>query len=361
LEPYLLDKATNGEGIEVLELGHAIGAEFMTAYAMGIQSSLRLIGDEFLSERKTYLYNSKLKIRELKGNEAAARALETQCLSLCDAAESFLANLISGTVTAPVVYNRLRDALLKSPNPPNDLSKTLASELLDSIEAAREGIGIALTYTLWSLSTHPQIQSLLELTLNSTSPPFDREWLGTLFPILDQMPLLDAIIIETLRLYDPAPGSQRRVVPPGGCIIEGFYLPGGTTVSSMSHCLHRNPVAFPDAESWRPERWITAEEAAILGLEVDAGLLAARDEAKRWFWAFGNGGRMCIGSHFVILGKCLWIPKGWILMDEVMKVVLAAIYCRFRTSVIDDSGMEQRDGFLASPVGDKLILRFEEI
>lgn len=43
----------------------------------------------------------------------------------------------------------------------------------------------------------------------------------------------------------------------------------------------------------------------------------------------------------------------------VMKLVLAAVYTNFETTIVNDSGMEQRDGIIASPVGDKLILKLK--
>jgi hypothetical protein len=45
----------------------------------------------------------------------------------------------------------------------------------------------------------------------------------------------------------------------------------------------------------------------------------------------------------------------------VMKLVLAAVYTNFETTIVDDAGMEQRDGILASPVGDKLILKLKAV
>ena len=44
-----------------------------------------------------------------------------------------------------------------------------------------------------------------------------------------------------------------------------------------------------------------------------------------------------------------------------MKTMVAMIYSEFETSIIDDDGMEQIDGVVAGPVGDKLILRFREV
>ena len=44
-----------------------------------------------------------------------------------------------------------------------------------------------------------------------------------------------------------------------------------------------------------------------------------------------------------------------------MKAMVAMIYSEFETSIMDDDGMEQVDGVVAGPVGDKLILRFREV
>lgn len=40
-----------------------------------------------------------------------------------------------------------------------------------------------------------------------------------------------------------------------------------------------------------------------------------------------------------------------------MKIVVAAIYTNYTTSIVDDEGMEQDDAFLGHPVGEKLVLR----
>jgi hypothetical protein len=46
-------------------------------------------------------------------------------------------------------------------------------------------------------------------------------------------------------------------------------------------------------------------------------------------------------------------------MAAVLKIFLASIYTNLATSIMDDEGIEQLDSMLASPVGDKLILRFD--
>lgn len=40
----------------------------------------------------------------------------------------------------------------------------------------------------------------------------------------------------------------------------------------------------------------------------------------------------------------------------VLKYIVAATYVNFETSIVDDEGIEQADGFFTGPKSDKLIL-----
>jgi hypothetical protein len=48
-------------------------------------------------------------------------------------------------------------------------------------------------------------------------------------------------------------------------------------------------------------------------------------------------------------------------MSVATKAILASIYASFTSKIIDDDGIEQRDGLPADPVGDKLILGFSYV
>ena len=48
-------------------------------------------------------------------------------------------------------------------------------------------------------------------------------------------------------------------------------------------------------------------------------------------------------------------------MSSVMKLMVAAIYTNYTTSIIDDEGMEQADAFLGHPVGEKLLLKLNPL
>ena len=109
---------------------------------------------------------------------------------------------------------------------------------------------------------------------------------------LDILPLLDSIVRETLRLHTPVPGPQPRVVPSSSepVAIGGYTgIPGGTIVSSSAFSLHRIADVYPNPDEWLPERWLNPDRSNS-------------EAMKRLFWAFGSGGRMCLGSNLALQG-----------------------------------------------------------
>jgi len=99
---------------------------------------------------------------------------------------------------------------------------------------------------------------------------------------LNDLPYLDAVIKEALRLFPPIPMSLPRYVPREGSIISGYELPGGSIVSCQAYSLHLlDEAVFPNADKFLPERWLEKE---------------GEMERNRLFFAFASGGRGCIGK-----------------------------------------------------------------
>jgi len=61
------------------------------------------------------------------------------------------------------------------------------------------------------------------------------------------------------------------------------------------------------------------------------------------FWAFGSGGRMCIGSHLAL---------------QEIKLIVAAVYANYKTEIVDDDGIEEVDAYTTRPKSGRLVLRF---
>lgn len=75
------------------------------------------------------------------------------------------------------------------------------------------------------------------------------------------MPLLDAIITETLRLQPAVPSGQPRVTPPGGLRVdEELWLPGETVVLVPQRVVQRDERYFGRADEFVPGRWVAGGE-----------------------------------------------------------------------------------------------------
>ncbi|KAK7518827.1 cytochrome P450 monooxygenase-like protein [Phyllosticta citriasiana] len=250
----------------------------------------------------------------------------------------------------PVVYDGLVRALIKEQEKDDAMKREVASELLDHLAAGFDTSSITLTYLAHELSQHPLLQARLRAELRQLSPPMTPASAPSLPSpkALDAAPLLHAVVMETLRLHAAIPGPQPRVTPAGGASLGQYAnLPAGVRVASQAWSLHRNAEVFPQPEQWLPERWLDADGNLLTADGTDGGGGEGFRDMMRWFWAFGSGGRMCIGSHLAVYQ---------------IKCIVAAIYSNYETRVVDDSGMEQQDSYTAPPKGERpLIVRVERV
>lgn len=75
-----------------------------------------------------------------------------------------------------------------------------------------------------------------------------------------EMPYFQAVMKEALRMHSATGLPLWREVPADGAEISGRFFPGGTVVGVNTWVSHYNEDIFPDARTFRPERWIEAEE-----------------------------------------------------------------------------------------------------
>ncbi|PWY80091.1 benzoate 4-monooxygenase cytochrome P450 [Aspergillus eucalypticola CBS 122712] len=232
------------------------------------------------------------------------------------------------------LYDSFYDAF-KTANPKmprNEMASYIAVECDDHLSASHLGLGTLLAYTMYELSRHPDCQRALRKELLSLAEPSDQ----SLAHRLADLPVLDAVVTETMRTRAPCPGPFPRVVPDSGCRLAGkFDVPGGTIVSSSAWALHFNPFTFPSPEEWHPGRW----------LEADGDTVA---EMRKWVWTFGSGARVCIGTHFSM---------------RVIKELLATVYTDYETYLDDEftGNVEQVDAFSAGPIAGCLQLKFRQL
>lgn len=377
LLPELESAAKNENPVEMYSMFSGAAMDFVSCYIFGTKGGSDFLADPERCKRWLIDYKARqdfifwpqemprlTNLAKLLGLkhwliprwvDQANANIESWIMNLCEAAETmYQQNETTGDEETAPVYNQLTTMMKKATGKKkgaalnSDEKLEIASELLDHIAAGFDTTGITLTYLAWELSRpdNTSVQEALRKELLDTLPRYQPATAdeGHLqmpdLKDLDGLPLLHAIVMESLRLHAAIPGIQPRVTPqnaelgPIGCSVSG--LPAGVRVSSQAYSLHLNEEVFPHAVVWDPYRWINAEG------NVDTG-----GERGRWFWAFGSGGRMCIGSNLAMLE---------------MKSLVAAIWANFTTQIADDRGMAHRDGYISEPIGtpegDYLRLRF---
>lgn len=112
-----------------------------------------------------------------------------------------------------------------------------------------------------------------------------------------KLPYLNACLEEGLRIHPPVPTGLLRTVPKAGDMIDGFWVPGGVSVSVSSWAASHNPANFRDCDSFIPERWLDDAYATDL---------------KKAMQPFSLGPRSCIGKNLsymemrLIVARMLW-------------------------------------------------------
>lgn len=79
------------------------------------------------------------------------------------------------------------------------------------------------------------------------------------------MPYLQAVLKEALRIHSTIGLPLWRYVPAGDAQIGGWDFPAGTTIGLNCWCAHYNQMVFgKDVAVFRPDRWIEAQEGGDL-------------------------------------------------------------------------------------------------
>lgn len=117
--------------------------------------------------------------------------------------------------------------------------RAVREEAGNLIVAGSDTTAVTLTYLVWAVLKDPALQARLEKEVAGFSDQLD-------MTELENAPLLNSVIEETLRLYGAAPGALPRIVPSQGMLVAGHRLPAGTEVSTQAYTLHRDSRIFPE-------------------------------------------------------------------------------------------------------------------
>ena len=133
------------------------------------------------------------------------------------------------------------------------------------------------TFLLYELARNPEARERLVAELDEVlggEPPDAARLHG-------ELPYLEMVMDETLRLYPPAWIGPRRAVKTFE--FAGHEVPAGAYVNYCSWASHRLPDVFPDPDAFIPERFERERKTAL---------------PRGAYVPFGGGSRICIGKRF---------------------------------------------------------------
>ncbi|KAH7259238.1 cytochrome P450 [Fusarium redolens] len=171
----------------------------------------------------------------------------------------------------------------------NFSDESLKDQLLTFLAAGHETTSSALTWACYLLTKHPEYQAKLREEVRNGLP----EELATnptvdLAGILEQLPYLNGIMHETLRLYPTVPLTMRQAIR--DTRIGDQFIPEGTDIMVSIWYINRSEAIWgPDATEFKPERWITDD-----GKPNQNGGASSNYN----FLTFLHGPRSCIGQGF---------------------------------------------------------------
>lgn len=217
---------------------------------------------------------------------------------LAEGLEAFMRSLIAQKRATPGGSDMLA-ALIQARDEEHDQlsDDELISHAFTLFVAGHETTSNALTWTVFLLNQHPRVAAdlldELDRVLRGDAPTAEQ------FRSPETLPLLDAVIKESLRLLPPAVIGLRKAAAP--CELGGYMIPQGAHVIYSEFITHRLPELYAEPERFKPERW------------------AALDRSLYEYLPFGAGPHMCIGAGFA---------------THELKVVLAMLLQRFRLAVL---------------------------
>ncbi|MBC7157656.1 MAG: cytochrome P450 [Rhodobacteraceae bacterium] len=167
----------------------------------------------------------------------------------------------------------------------------LRDNLLTFIVAGHETTALTLSWALYLCAFDPAVQARARAEAQAVLGPR-----AATEADIARLPLIRAIVDETLRLYPPAAFLSRTARAPDS--LCGREVRPGDTIMLPIYALHRHHLWWDNPHAFRPDRFLSGPRPDRFA-----------------FLPFGDGPRVCIGAAFA-------------LQEAV--IVLATLLARFR-------------------------------
>ncbi|XP_072117060.1 sterol 26-hydroxylase, mitochondrial-like isoform X1 [Mobula birostris] len=158
---------------------------------------------------------------------------------------------------------------------PLDIYGSLSELLLAAVDTTSN----TTSWILYNLAKEPSIQQQLYEEINSVTP-------GDQIPLakdFSRMPLLKAVVKETLRLYPVVSGNARLVVE-NDVMVGGYHFPKNTLFHFCHYAVALDDSSFEEPQHFQPERWLR-------------GMAGVKKSHPFASIPFGYGTRSCLGKR----------------------------------------------------------------
>ncbi|XP_015676154.1 25-hydroxyvitamin D-1 alpha hydroxylase, mitochondrial [Protobothrops mucrosquamatus] len=174
--------------------------------------------------------------------------------------------------------------------------KSIYGNVTELLLAGVDTISSTLSWSLYELSRHPQIQAAVHEEITTVM----QDGLIPTAAEVAQMPLLKAVVKEVLRLYPVIPGNA-RVISDRDIQVGDYIIPKKTLITLCHFATSRDEKYFSDPNSFQPERWLQKNASHHPYASIP----------------FGFGKRSCIGRRIAELEVYLALAR--ILMHFKVK------------------------------------------
>ncbi|CAH9078605.1 unnamed protein product [Cuscuta europaea] len=228
------------------------------------------------------------------------QGVRRRCRALSGKVKVFVGNIIADHRTRrsqvggrPVGHESARDfvdVLLDMAETENCLSDSdMIAVLWEMIFRGTDTVAILLEWVLARMVLHPEIQSKAQSEIDNV--------VGKNRAVSDSdlpnLPYLNAIVKETLRIHPPGPLLSWARLAIHDTRVGDHWVPAGTTAMVNMWAITHNERIWPEPEAFLPERFLE-EDVPIMGSDLRLA-------------PFGSGRRVCPGKAMGLATVQLWL------------------------------------------------------
>jgi cytochrome P450 len=216
---------------------------------------------------------------------------------------------------------------MNSSSAPAVPNSDIPAYMVEMLAAGSSTTSHTAAFACWLLTRHPAAQDRLHKELFDANPDLATADITK----STDLPFLDGVIRETMRMYPMIPGPLERHIG-RDMTIAGHKITKGVIASNAAFNQGRLLSVYQDPDAWIPERWITATESMKLN----------------WI-PFGSGCRSCPGSNLA--------------MTE-LKYMIAGIFRQFKAMIPpgrENDSLELADVFAAGSKTGSCWLKFVKL